>query len=274
MTINERMGNSTSVRVSEVIQENKDSVTLMFQHEVEDLDIRAGQFLMIWIPGIDEVPMSVSFWEPPVIGVSVLPIGEATEALASCKVGDWIGIRGPFGTSYSRTVDRALVVGGGIGAAPLRPLVYELLVRKAEVTLLLAARTESSLLYLQEFSSLEDNGFHLEVATDDGSRGFKSLATEAAQRLIETNNYDVIYTCGPELMMHGLYRLAQESGIPLEASLERFMKCGCGICGTCALDPTGALVCLDGPVFTGEQLAEISDFGNYDRDEVGRKKKC
>jgi dihydroorotate dehydrogenase electron transfer subunit len=274
MAINDRMGNSTSVRVSEVIHENKDSVTLMFQHEVEDLDIRAGQFLMIWVPGTDEIPMSVSFWEPPVLGVSVLPIGDATKALASCKVGEWIGVRGPFGTSFSQNAGRALVVGGGIGSAPLRPLVYQLLAKDAEVTLLLAARTASSLLYLQEFSHLKDGGFHLEVATDDGSRGFKGLATEATQALIQANGYDVLYTCGPEVMMHGLYGIAREKGIRFEASLERFMKCGCGICGTCALDPTGALVCLDGPVFTGEQLTEITDFGNYDRDEVGRKKKC
>jgi dihydroorotate dehydrogenase electron transfer subunit len=81
-----------------------------------------------------------------------------------------------------------------------------------------------------------------------------------------------MYTCGPELMMVGLYDLAKKRKIGFQASLERFMKCGCSICGTCAMDPTGQLVCADGPVFTGEQLAKLTDFGKYLRDAVGMKK--
>ncbi len=273
MSVERRMGVPTSVRVSEIIRENKTTSTLLFQHEADDLTVEPGQFFMIWIPGIDEIPMSISYWDSPVAGVSVLPVGDATSALASQQVGEWIGVRGPFGTSFSTDAKKALVVGGGIGTAPLRLLVHDLLARGADVTLLLAARTKDSLLFLKEFSTLRDEAFHLLTATDDGSEGFKGLATEAAEGLLEKESFDAIYTCGPELMMVGLHRLAQEKRIHFEASLERHMKCGCGICGSCVLDPTGELVCLDGPVFTGERLLNITDFGKYERDEMGRKKK-
>lgn len=268
------MGVPTSVRVSEVINENKLATTLLFQHEAEDLVIEPGQFFMIWIPGIDEIPMSISYWDSPVGGISVQPVGDATTALAAKRVGEWIGVRGPFGTSFSTNAKKALIVGGGIGTAPLRLLVHALLAKDAEVTMLLAAKSKDSLLFLKEFSTLKNDSFRLLTATDDGSEGFKGLATRAAEDVTEKADFDVIYTCGPELMMVGLHRLAQERGISFEASLERYMKCGCGICGSCALDPTGDLVCLDGPVFTGEKLLEISDFGTYERDEMGRKKKC
>jgi dihydroorotate dehydrogenase electron transfer subunit len=274
MNFEKKMGDSTSVRISEVVEENKETRTLFFQHRVEDLQVIAGHFFMIWIPGVDEIPMSISYWNRPILGISVLPIGDATRALASRKVGDWIGIRGPFGRPFSLDTRRALVVGGGIGAAPLRLLTYQLLARDTEVTLLLAARTKDSLVYFEEFSGLEVPGFQLEVATDDGSLGFKGLATEAAKEILKRERFNSLYTCGPEAMMKDLYLTATKHDLQFEASVERYMKCGCGICGTCALDPTGDLVCLDGPVFSGKKLSEVSDFGISTRDEMGRKKKC
>ena len=157
--------------------------------------------------------------------------------------------------------------------APLRLLVPNLQQQGAEITLIIAAKTKKQLLYLQDFNALIERGMALKVATDDGSMGFKGLATEAAEEVLQNDRFDSLYTCGPELMMVGLYNLAKREGIHFQASLERYMKCGCGLCGTCALDPTGALVCVDGPVFTGEQLSEIIEFGKYERDEVGIKRK-
>jgi len=81
-----------------------------------------------------------------------------------------------------------------------------------------------------------------------------------------------VYTCGPELMMFGLYEQIRGLNVRFQASLERFMKCGCGICGTCAMDPTGTLVCVDGPVYTQTQISEITEFGKYYRDAMGLKK--
>ncbi|MFW9943813.1 MAG: dihydroorotate dehydrogenase electron transfer subunit [Candidatus Sifarchaeia archaeon] len=267
------MGNPKTVSVSEVMKESKDARTLVFEHpEVED--IHPGQFVMVWIPGVDEIPMSVSLLTPPLMGITVLPIGEATSALASMQAGQRIGIRGPFGTHFETNCKSALVVGGGIGMAPLRPLTYELLDHNVDVVLLIGAKTKDELVYAEEFKALTEDGFRLELSTDDGSVGFEGLAPDAAREILSSKTPEALFTCGPELMLSGLHKLAAEKKMSFQASLERFMKCGCGLCGTCAMDPTGDLVCIDGPVFKGNQLERITEFGKYHRDSMGLKKEC
>ena len=273
MKMDELMGNPVSVQISRVITETPCSKTLQFSMEAP-IEFQPGQFVMVWVPTVDEIPMSISSWNPPEMGITVQSIGETTQALVSMSKGDWIGIRGPFGNPFSMNCKKALVVGGGVGIAPLRPLVYNLLDGGSEVTLVNAAKTKNELIYLEEFEKLKHSNLKVEIATDDGSLGFKGFATDAVSIILDGNEFDRIYTCGPELMMTGLYDLAKKRKIGFQASLERFMKCGCGICGTCAMDPTGQLVCADGPVFTGEQLAGLTDFGKYHRDAVGMKKEC
>ena len=90
--------------------------------------------------------------------------------------------------------------------------------------------------------------------------------------MLDKKNYDRVYACGPEIMTHKLYLLANEHNTEFEASLERYMKCGCGLCGTCGIDPYGELVCLDGPIFTGVQLGRMKDFGQFYRNSTGQKK--
>lgn len=273
MSMNDLMGNPLSVKVSQVIRETENASTIIFNVEDSTTNFAPGQFLMIWVPGVDEIPMSVSLWEPPRVGVTILPIGEATESLVSLRPNDWIGIRGPFGSSFTLESQSALVVGGGVGMAPLRPLVYDLLNRNVAVTVLIAAKTKQNLIFFEEFSKISEDKLIVSVATDDGSEGFKGLATDAAREILSDNEFDTVYTCGPELMMYGLHELVKSKNMAFQVSLERFMKCGCGICGTCALDPTGSLVCVEGPVYTGNQLSKISEFGKYHRDAMGVKKK-
>jgi dihydroorotate dehydrogenase electron transfer subunit len=272
MKIDELMGNFASTKISDTFDETPRCKTLRIgtRHTTE---YRPGQFLMVWIPGIDEVPMSLSKWSPESVEITVLNVGEATEALLSMNPGDWIGIRGPFGRPFETGCKRALVVGGGVGMAPLRPLVYSLLKARANVTLLIAAKTKDELVFYREFSELHHKNFRLLVTTDDGSEGFRGQATRGVAELLNINEFEILYTCGPEMMIAELYRMANRAGINFQASLERFMKCGCGICGTCAMDPTGDLVCMDGPVFDGKQLEQLSDFGRYRRDQVGFKNK-
>ncbi|MBE0525701.1 MAG: dihydroorotate dehydrogenase electron transfer subunit [Candidatus Thorarchaeota archaeon] len=273
MNMDELMGNPGSVQISKVITENPRSKTLQFSLK-NPIEFQPGQFVMVWVPDVDEIPMSISSWNPPEMGITVQTIGEATQALASMSKGDWIGIRGPFGNPFSTNSKKALVVGGGVGIAPLRPLVYNLLDAGSEVTLVNAAKTKNELIYRNEFEKLKHPNLKVAIATDDGSLGFKGFATDAVSNLLDGNEFDSMYTCGPELLMAGLYDLTKKRKIGFQASLERFMTCGCGICGTCAMDPTGHLVCVDGPVFTGEQLAGFTDFGKYHRDAVGMKNEC
>ena len=273
MDIEMLVGYPTSIRIQKTTKESNRAATLFFDMPRADMNINPGQFLMVWIPGVDEIPMSVSFWNPPTAGVTVQAIGEATNVLAKYAKGQWIGIRGPFGTGFSYNSKKALVVGGGIGMAPLRPLVSELLTRGIEVTLLIAAKTKNELIQY-DFKERKEKHLKVEIATDDGSLGFKGLATELAQEMIETSDFDTIYTCGPELMMKGLFDLSTMRGIMMEASLERFMKCGCGICGSCAMDPDGKLACIEGPVFKSSDLEIIKEFGEYRREATGIKKQC
>lgn len=270
MDIERLLGKPVSVTVSAKIKETDRITTLLFDMPTHNLEFHPGQFFMVWVPGVDEIPMSVSLWEPPTAGISVQAIGEATDALTKLAEGEWLGIRGPFGSHFSIDSKKALVVGGGIGMAPLRPLIYELLTCDGDVTLLVAARTKNQLLFY-DFTRRIDSNLHVETATDDGSMGYKGLATEVAEELVKNTRFDTIYTCGPELMLVGLFNLAGKENIQFQASLERYMKCGCGICGTCAMDPTGVLVCKDGPIFAGADLLKLEEFGKYHRDNTGVK---
>ncbi|MFX1560071.1 MAG: dihydroorotate dehydrogenase electron transfer subunit [Promethearchaeota archaeon] len=273
MSMDELMGNPFSVRIMDVVSETTAACTIIFNVNSFSFNFAPGQFLMIWIPGVDEIPMSISLWEPPKVGFTVLPIGEATESLCSLQPKDWIGIRGPFGSSFTIESKKVLVVGGGVGMAPLRPLIYDLRKTGVDVTVLIAAKTKQELMFFDELSQLSDGKLRVRTSTDDGSQGFKGLASDAVKEILNESEYDTLYTCGPEPMMYGLYELANDRKMEFQASLERFMKCGCGICGTCALDPTGSLVCIDGPVYSAKDLSEIAEFGQYHRDAMGVKKK-
>ncbi|RDE17770.1 MAG: hypothetical protein C4K49_01080, partial [Candidatus Thorarchaeota archaeon] len=207
MDLERLVGNPESVRVSSVREENRRVRTLFFSVKRRNLKVLPGQFFMIWVPGVDEIPMSVSFWESPNAGITVLPIGEATHVLVSMSKDQYIGVRGPFGTHFDVQSGSALVVGGGIGMAALRPLIYSLLDVTKHVTLLMAARTADDLIFVDEFSKLARKGLVLKLATDDGSVGFKGVASDAVEDIISKTAFDMMYTCGPEMMMAELYKI-------------------------------------------------------------------
>ena len=236
---------------------------------------KPGQFIMIWIPGVDEIPMSLSMLNPRKCEAAITAekIGEATEALHKKKLGDTIGIRGPFGNSYTKAKNqKVMIVGGGTGLASLTPLVEHLAKAKNEVTLLMGAKTKTDLLFHTRIEKqlLRTKG-QLIVTTEDGTFGQKSLVTTAAERRLQENKkYSMIYACGPEKMMYKMLLLAERFHIPFEASLERFMRCAIGICGTCTIGKYR--VCQDVPVFSGKKLSDIKDeFGHWRRGFDGRK---
>ncbi len=119
MDIEKLMGTPATVQVSKTISENKKARTLVFELPEANHQFKPGQFLMCWIPGIDEIPMSISLWNPPEVGVTVLPVGEATSVFSALSTGQRFGVRGPFGSGFSLECERALIIGGGIGMAPL-----------------------------------------------------------------------------------------------------------------------------------------------------------
>jgi dihydroorotate dehydrogenase electron transfer subunit len=234
-----------------------------------------GQFVMVWIPGVDEVPMSLSMLDTKrgQAAVTVERVGEATEALHKMKDGDTVGLRGPFGSSYTLAdAGRVMIVGGGTGLASLTPLAEKLAKGRTEILFLMGAKTRGDLLFHARISDvLSKAKGRLLVTTEDGSLGLKGMVTTWAEKLLKQGEkVDMIYTCGPEKMMQKMSLLAQRFQVPFEASLERFMRCAIGLCGTCVIGKYR--VCRDGPVFSGQQLAEVKDeFGHWRRGFDGRK---
>jgi len=234
-----------------------------------------GQFGMIWIPGVDEVPMSLSTIDPKEdsVAITVEEVGKATSRLHRMKVGDIVGMRGPFGRGYSLTKARnVMLVGGGTGLASLAPLTEEIVKQKeCRVTFLFGAKTCGELLFLERMKTLLSTmKQRMVVTTEDGSYGIKGLVTESAERLLKKEKFDIVYACGPEQMMHKMFLLTERFKAPFQASLERLMRCAIGLCGTCVIGKFR--VCRDGPVFSGEQLREVrNEFGHFKRGFDGRK---
>ena len=234
-----------------------------------------GQFVMIWIPSVDEVPMSLSALRPDKgkALITVERVGEATRALHKMKTGDTIGVRGPFGNSYitSRT-HSVMIVGGGTGLASLAPLTERLVKTKTKITLLMGAKTCSDLLFLDRMNQLlsKVNG-RVTATTEDGSYGLGGLVTAPAEKMLrQREKFDMIYSCGPEQMMYKMFLLSEKFQVRFQASLERFMRCAIGLCGTCVIGKYR--VCRDGPIFSGQQLHEVKDeFGRFRRGFDGRK---
>jgi len=231
---------------------------------------KPGQFLMLWIPGIDEIPMSImSTGQDSTVAVAVKKVGEATKALHKMKAGEFVGVRGPFGNSFTIKKGKVLMVGGGTGISPLFFLAQKLTSKAAKLVFLIGAKKKQELLFIDEIENLCGHG-NVVATTEDGSYGLKCLATEPLKTFLAKEKFDMIYTCGPEQMMRKVFDLAEKHRIALEASLERLMRCAIGLCGSCVIGRYR--VCREGPVFTTEQLREVKgEFGISKRNFDGKK---
>ncbi len=215
-----------------------------------------GQFLMLWIPGIDEIPLSILNAGNGEVQFTVKAVGDATRHLHNMQTGEIVGVRGPFGNSFTESRGRVLMVGGGTGTAPLLFLAKRLATKADRISIVIGARSKNELLFLNDLSGVCTDKNPL-ATTDDGSYGLKCFATEPLESLINKEKFNMVYTCGPELMMRKVFDLAEKRKIALEASLERLMRCGIGLCGSCMIGKYR--VCRDGPVFTNAQLSEVKD---------------
>jgi len=229
-----------------------------------------GQFNMVYVFGVGEVPISISS-DPlncPTIKHTTRMVGAVTKAMGSLKRGDVIGVRGPFGTSWPVADQHGrdfVVVTGGIGLAPLRPALYQLIGQRekfGKIVLLYGARAPEEILFRHELERWRGK-FDLEVqvtvdrATPDW-RGNVGVVTA----LIKRSQFDpantVALLCGPEVMMRFTILELQQRGVPSQhifLSMERNMKCAVGFCGHCQYGPT--FICKDGPVFRFDRVEPI-----------------
>jgi len=268
-----------TVKINRIINECDGVKSFVFKKESVKTP-KPGQFVMVWVPGVDEIPMSLSSCnERGEWSITVKDVGECTHALHELKIGEYIGIRGPLGNAFQIPQDKnkkIFLIGGGIGMVPLRFLASELVKSGHKFTTIEGAKVENDLIFMDEFFDLKREGSEFNYCTDDGSYGEKGFATEIFENALKDLEPDelkntIIYTCGPEVMMYKLLQICNEHKIQMHASLERIMRCGCGLCGLCALDPIGSLVCKDGPIFSSEVLNSIDDFGKLKRDFSGKK---
>ena len=221
----------------------------------ETLNFKPGQFIMAWLPGIGEKPFSLADNDL----IVVKNVGPFTSRLFELKEGDYIWIRGPYGRSFEAKGKHIALVAGGIGIPPLYALAKHHRKNFEKITLIYGARSKD------EFATLDVEEYVDEIVftTDDGSFGVRGFPTDVLKERKE--EFEQVYTCGPEIMMAKVLEIVDFKNV--QVSAERYMKCGIGVCGACALGKY--LVCKDGPVFYGEELKE-TELGKFRRLPDGR----
>lgn len=251
-------------RVHRVQKETADTFTLELRPEgpPAPFPFAAGQFNMLYVFGVGEAPISIcgNPARPETLVHTTRVVGPVTRGLGALRRGDAVGVRGPFGSSWP--VDAAagsdvVFVAGGIGLAPLRPALHEVLARReryGRVVLLYGARTPEDVLYGKQLRDWRaDAGLEVHVTVDRATRDWRGsvgVVTSLVPRVPFDPYHAVAMVCGPELMMRLSVLELERRGVPagsIHVSLERNMRCGVGCCGRCQLGPT--LVCRDGPVF-------------------------
>jgi len=222
----------------------------------------AGQFNMLYVPGYGEAAISMSSDpEAPdqLLGHTIRHVGNVTKQTSRLKVGDIVGIRGPFGSSWPLAAVEGMdlvIACGGIGLPPLRPVLYHVIHNRqkyGKVTLLYGSRTPKDLLYQNEYESWKQANIDVNVTVDRGDESWTGRVGVVPMwfyNLRVDPQKTAVLTCGPEIMIRfviyeGLARRVPASRIFV--SLERNMKCGQGSCGHCQVGPY--FVCKDGPVF-------------------------
>ena len=249
--------------------ETDDTVTLMLRPVGNPIEPpRPGQFTMLYAFGVGDVPVSISgFHRGEVLVHTIRAVGAVTRALCAAAPGDMIGVRGPFGTDWqvSGAGGRdVLIVAGGIGLAPLRPVVLAALDQRARydrVVLLVGARSPDDLIFTRELETWRRRGADVLVTVDhgrDGWDGHVGLVTGLIENAIVDPANTVAFVCGPEIMMRLSADMLVHCGVPandIRVSLERNMRCGAALCGHCQLGPL--LLCRDGPVVSYAEAAPL-----------------
>ena len=249
-------------KISRIVPETPTVKTFYLEKELNGIP---GQFVMLWLPGVDEKPFSVSQFGKQ-IAVSIQKKGKFTEKCFELKEGDSIGIRGPFGKGFNLSgVKKAIVIGGGCGTAAVAGLPKILKEKNIKFVSITGARTKEELFSQKNFQEFGE----LIECTDDGSFGKKGFVTEALQELLAKEKFDCVMACGPEAMLLNVFKTCEASNVECQLSLERFMKCGLGVCAQCVID--NQLVCKDGPVFSSEKIRKLSEFGKFARLKSGEK---
>ena len=229
----------------------------------------AGQFNMLYVFGIGEVPISISGdpAKPEMLIHTTRAAGTVTRQMKKLKKGDSLGVRGPYGSYWPVTKSEGndlVIVAGGIGMAPLRPVIYQALAsrnRYGKVILIYGARSTADLLYKRELENWRlRHDFEVHVTIDRGDirwKGNVGVVTTLIPKVVVDLSHTVAMVCGPEIMMRYSIMELMAKGLGSDkifVSMERNMKCGVGLCGHCQHGPS--FVCKDGPVYRYDHIKD------------------
>lgn len=248
-----------------------DTVTLLLE-PVDGVPLRyaAGQFTMLDAVGVGGVPISISGnpVAPGLLEHTIRDVGGVTHALTSSDPGTVLGVRGPFGTGWDAGAGAGgdvILVAGGIGLAPLRPALLELVAHRTafgRVTLLYGTRTPRDVLFAEDLAAWgASSGVTVEVTVDCGDSGWTGhvgLVTKLIPGARMQPERTLALVCGPEIMMRYVATALVDRGLPpakIRLSMERNMQCGIGLCGHCQLREF--FICVDGPILSYDRLAPV-----------------
>jgi NAD(P)H-flavin reductase len=262
------------VVIRRTIWENDDTFTLTLDMggRMNGFTFSPGQFNMVYVYGIGEAAISISSdpAKTSTLDHTIHRVGTVTTALAQKKRGDVIGLRGPYGSSWPLAVARGkdvCIVSGGIGLAPLRPVIYSMIRKRDDygrIIVLYGGRSPLDLLYRVELEKWA-NEFNVEVLVtvdrgDSSWKGHIGVVTSLFTYIKLDARATIAYVCGPEMMMKYTLDELERRGLPSDQvylSMERNMKCAVGFCGHCQLGPT--FICKDGPVYPLPRIRPLMD---------------
>jgi len=260
--------------VREIVKETPDTFTLTLQPEngAPESTFRPGQFSMLWVFGVGELPISIS-GDPAKsdrLIYTVRSVGKATNAFVSQNAGAEVGVRGPYGTGWPVEAARGhdlVIVAGGIGLAPLRPVIYHVLSHRTDydrLVLLYGARSPRDLLYRKELAAwARHRDTQVLVTVDYGGLSWHhhvGVVTTLFKFARLRPARSLAMLCGPEIMMRFVARDLEAQGFgrkQIYLSMERNMKCAVGFCGHCQYGPH--FICKDGPVFPYDEIGPMMD---------------
>ncbi len=260
------------LRVRRAVKETHDTVTLELDDAQAAPAFAPGQFNMLYVFGTGEAAISISGppARPQTLIHTIRGVGSVTAPLMSIRRGGVLGVRGPYGSAWpveesARIGADVLLLAGGIGLAPLRPVIYEILRRRREfgnLIILYGARTPADMLYRKELAQWRSSpGVTVKMIVDRAAAGWSGRVGVITDLLgaVEFDPAETIaMACGPEVMMRFCYRDLLRRGVPPQRvymSMERNMKCAVGLCGHCQLSPV--FICKDGPVFRADRIEPL-----------------
>jgi len=261
-------------QIKEIVDDSDHLVRQIYMDLNGELTGLPGQFYMLWLPGIDFKPYSIFYQRNETIGFAVANRGNFSRQIFRIETGDPIGLLGPLGNGFNLTRNNYLLLAGGVGLAPILFAAEKLLELNKKVAIAFGVKRAMDLnwfkRYIDKKASNQLKSIDVFYITEDGSIGEQGLITDHVEKIVNSVNPDFVLACGPELFIKKSAEICHSLGLEGQTSIERVMKCGIGLCGSCSLDDNGTRVCKEGPVFSFDEILGFSEYGKYKRDESGR----